>query len=81
MTAIHKFKYGAKSFLANSLGLLLAEFAESWIKESKNLLTIPVPLHPKRLRERGFNQSVLTKVCSWQGMLPANWILNWTFYL
>ena len=59
MTAIHKFKYGAKSFLANSLGLLLAEFAESWVKESENLLTIPVPLHPKRLRERGFNQSLL----------------------
>ncbi len=59
MTAIHKFKYGEKSFLAKPLGLLLSEFAESWVNGSENLLTIPVPLHPKRLRERGFNQSLL----------------------
>ncbi len=59
MKAIHQFKYGAKSFLADSLGPLLAQFAESWVKESDKYLTIPVPLHPKRLRERGFNQSLL----------------------
>ena len=59
MTAIHKFKYSAKSFLASPLGLLMTEFAETWVKESETLLTIPVPLHPKRLRERGFNQSLL----------------------
>lgn len=59
MTAIHQFKYGEKSFLASSLGLLLARFAEEWAKDSSGVLTMPVPLHPKRLRERGFNQSLL----------------------
>lgn len=59
MEAIHQFKYGAKSFLADSLGPLLSQFAEGLVKKSDNLLTMPVPLHPKRLRERGFNQSLL----------------------
>lgn len=59
MTAIHQFKYGSKTFLSDSLGRLLAQFAVDWVKESDGLLTVPVPLHPKRLRERGFNQSLL----------------------
>jgi ComF family protein len=59
MTAIHQFKYGNKSFLAESLGPLLARFAEGWVKESRNVLTTPVPLHPKKLRQRTFNQSLL----------------------
>ncbi len=59
MEAIHQFKYGGKAFLADSLGTLLARFAAEWIQESEDLLAMPVPLHPKRLRERGFNQSLL----------------------
>lgn len=59
MKAIHQFKYGSKTFFAESLGPLLAQAAESWAVKSDNLLTVPVPLHPKRLRERGFNQSLL----------------------
>lgn len=57
--AVYRFKYGAKGYLAESLGLLLAEFSASLFKEYDDLLVIPVPLHPKRLRERGFNQSLL----------------------
>jgi len=57
--AVHQFKYGAKRFLADSLGPLLARYAKGWIKEQGALLTMPVPLHPKRMRERGFNQSLL----------------------
>jgi len=58
MTAIHRFKYGPKSLLGDSLGPLLARFAETWLHGSRNILTMPVPLHPKRLRQRGFNQSL-----------------------
>jgi len=71
--AIHQFKYGSKSFMSRSLGPLLAAFAENlaltvhqqgnatcrWFQEKDQLLIIPVPLHPKRLKERGFNQSLL----------------------
>jgi ComF family protein len=59
MSAIHEFKYGKKSHLARSLGPLLASYADTWLGRNHGLLVMPVPLHPKRLRERGFNQSLL----------------------
>ncbi|HBF43074.1 MAG TPA: amidophosphoribosyltransferase [Desulfobacteraceae bacterium] len=59
MTAIYQFKYNSKSFLGEFLGPLMAKFAGTWLEKSYDLLTVPVPLHPKRLRERGFNQSLL----------------------
>ena len=59
MDAIHQFKYGSKSGLSKFLGPLLARFAGKIFQPSPDLLTMPVPLHPKRLRERGFNQSLL----------------------
>jgi ComF family protein len=59
MKGIHQFKYAAKAYLADSFGPLLAQFARRRLNESTGLLAVPVPLHPKRLRERGFNQSLL----------------------
>jgi ComF family protein len=63
MTAIHELKYAQRSHLAGSLGSLLASFAQTWIGELKGSLIMPVPLHPKRLRARGFNQSLLLARC------------------
>jgi len=59
MTAIHELKYAQRSHLADSLGSLLASFAQAWIGELNGSLVMPVPLHPRRLRARGFNQSLL----------------------
>ena len=59
MTAIHDFKYGGKTSLAKPLGLLLASFTKTWLEPKEGLLLMPVPLHPRRLRQRGFNQSLL----------------------
>lgn len=60
MDAIHQMKYTGKSYLAKSLGPLLSSFASKWIDNStESLVVMPVPLHPKKLRERGFNQSLL----------------------
>jgi ComF family protein len=59
LNAIHEFKYGEKTYLARPLGLLLSSFARAWLHGRRNLLVMPVPLHPKRLRQRGFNQSLL----------------------
>lgn len=59
MEAIHQFKYAGKSHLVNSLGPLLTSFARRWLNKTDGYLMMPVPLHPKRLRERGFNQSLL----------------------
>ena len=56
---IHQMKYGpfANPHIAFKLGQVLAtEFMESGFFEDIQYI-LPVPLHPKRLRERGFNQS------------------------
>ena len=59
MEAIHQFKYGGKRFLAKPFGTLLAKYAQQWIPYKKGLLIMPVPVHPKKLKEREFNQSLL----------------------
>lgn len=55
---VHLYKYGFIRSLAEPLGIILAEQLE------KSALPLPdialaVPLHPRRLRFRGFNQSEL----------------------
>jgi ComF family protein len=59
MHAIHQVKYQGKTHIAESLGGLLAPFARERFGETKGFLMMPVPLHPRRLRERGFNQSLV----------------------
>ncbi|RJR34803.1 MAG: ComF family protein [Desulfobacteraceae bacterium] len=59
MDAIHQFKYGGKSHLARVLGPLLAAFGRERLSDPGGILVMPVPLHPRRLRERGYNQSLL----------------------
>ena len=59
MEAIHLFKYGKKTALAKPLSELAREaFFQFWPRHSIDLV-VPVPLHVKRLRERGFNQAYL----------------------
>jgi len=59
MEAVQRFKYQAETHLISTLGPLLSSFAGGYISQPKEILTIPVPLHRRRLRERGFNQSLL----------------------
>ncbi len=56
---VHRFKYGRQASLGQPLGRLMAEFSRSWFSPPDLDLIVPVPLHPRRLRWRGFNQSVL----------------------
>jgi ComF family protein len=56
---VQKFKYGRKVSLGKPLGRLMAEGCQEFLKACHMDLIIPVPLHPKRLRWRGFNQSLL----------------------
>jgi ComF family protein len=56
---IQKFKYGRKVALGKPLGDLMARGCEEYLAESGAEMIMPVPLHPRRLRWRGFNQSVL----------------------
>jgi len=56
---IHAFKYGGKTRLAEPLGELLQDaFRRFWSADGLDL-AIPVPLHRRRFRQRGFNQSYL----------------------
>ena len=58
--AIHQFKYRHLKAMAAPLGLLLADYLRSYPLPSEVL--VPVPLHPKRLRERGYNQASLLAI-------------------
>ncbi len=57
--AIHQFKYKGKIAVGETLGKLMAEYEYDSFSIEDYSLIVPVPLHPRRLRERGFNQSVV----------------------
>jgi ComF family protein len=59
MDTIHKFKYGRSISLGDALGSFMANFSFPDFDFTDYSLLIPVPLHIKRLKERGFNQSLL----------------------
>lgn len=65
MRAIQRFKYSSETHLASALGGLLSSFAKTILPHPEGFVMVPVPLHKRRLRERGFNQSfLLAKVVS-----------------
>jgi ComF family protein len=57
--AIHRWKYEGKTYLSHSFGEWMAEGLYRYWDPNLFDLLIPVPLHQHRLRERGFNQSLL----------------------
>jgi ComF family protein len=57
--ALHAFKFGGRRALAAPLGDLLAEMGRLNLPVRDPDLLVPVPLHPRRERERGFNQALL----------------------
>ena len=68
---IHCYKYKSKIQLARPLGnLLWSAFEHFWDPDSIDII-LPVPLHGKRLRQRGFNQAYLL-LHAWQTI--ADWV-------
>jgi ComF family protein len=57
--AIHTFKYGGVFPLVKVFGDLLQPTLQTLSREYPVGVMIPVPLHIRRLRERGFNQAFL----------------------
>ncbi len=58
-SAVHALKYDGKLRMARVLGRsLYLHFTASRLKQTVDMI-VPVPLHPVRLRKRGFNQSIL----------------------
>lgn len=67
---VHKFKYNGKIQLAKPLGaVLFTEFLHHWNSGEIELI-LPVPLHKKRFRQRGFNQAYLL-VNDWDNLFRA----------
>jgi ComF family protein len=69
---IQAFKFHGRRNLVGLLTPLMAEtFFESWNREDFDVV-VPVPLHPRRRRERGYNQSeLLAKALARQIALPC----------
>ena len=53
---IHRLKYGRAAYLAEDLADVAAE-DEVFRRHLAGSVLVPVPLHPRRRRERGYNQS------------------------
>jgi len=55
--SIHQLKYRNLRMMAGRLAELLSDYLD--VNPVPGDILVPVPLHPKRLRERGYNQSTL----------------------
>ena len=58
-TAIHELKYGGQRRVAARLAEAALQDASVRALVEPHAVLVPVPLHPRRRRERGFNQSEL----------------------
>ncbi|MCQ2548826.1 MAG: ComF family protein [Lachnospiraceae bacterium] len=55
--SIYRYKYGGRKEYGAFFGREMAEYFENYIKRIHPDALIPVPLHRKRKRKRGFNQA------------------------
>jgi ComF family protein len=73
LDAIHQFKYRGNIAIGKALGELMAENEYPSLNIKEYSLIIPVPLHLKRLKERGFNQSaILAKTLAKKFRMPLD---------
>ena len=76
LDAIHQFKYGRNISTGAVLASFMAEFNFPDFDFTDYSLIIPVPLHIRRLRERGFNQAlILAKPIGKKYRIPVNFSL------
>lgn len=76
--AIHRFKYGGDFHLRRPLAQWLADSVrDPRIADVSPDALVPVPLHPRRARERGFNQAaILARLASSLTGLPCEELLR-----
>lgn len=79
---MHDFKYGRRLHLRNLLGHWLAQALDDPRLAGRRFdFIVPVPLHPARKRERGFNQAeLLARALSGQTGLMVRDVLQRTRY-
>jgi ComF family protein len=71
LEAIHRLKYQRRPMYAKFLGQLLANSSAGALIAAADLL-VPVPLHPRRLCWRGFNQALLLAQTFPQAVIARN---------
>lgn len=59
MSLIHSYKYRGDAQLAKPLGQLMFRTYIQMAAENPIDLVVPIPLHPSRFRQRGYNQAAL----------------------
>jgi len=81
-SVIHQLKYHGRDQLAAPLGRLLWQTLIHYWEPCRFDRVVPIPLHPRRLRERGFNQAHLL-IRQWPAIaaaaglpMPSDWIDN-----
>ena len=73
LEAIHRFKYSRALWFENFLADLLIREAAPVLRGQNWDALVPVPLHPKKLREREFNQAeILARKLGAATNLPVN---------
>jgi ComF family protein len=61
---LHRFKFHNKTSVRRTFAALLHAFTRRYALQFPDAaMIIPVPLHPTRLRERGYNQAALLAAC------------------
>jgi len=76
LNAIHHFKYNRNISIGEILASFMADFSFPDIDFTDYSLMMPVPLHIKRLRERGFNQSlILARAIGEKQQIPVTFSL------
>jgi len=75
LEAIHAFKYHNKTGMGSGLGKMMTGDSYTGTDLQGYTMIMPVPLHIRRLRERGFNQSLLlAKVLSARYAIPLDFV-------
>ena len=69
-SVIHHYKYHTAAHLAAPLGRLMWHALGTYFQSADMDLVVPVPLHHRRLRSRGFNQSALL-LRQWSSLASA----------
>ncbi len=59
MDLVHQLKYKGRLALARPMGRMLKDVFQYYWRARPVDLVVPIPLHPGRLRRRGFNQTLL----------------------
>jgi ComF family protein len=76
LEAIHRFKYHRDLAVGETLASFMADFAFPDINFPEYTMIMPVPLHVKKLRQRGFNQSlILAKAIGKRHKIPVDFSL------